>query len=60
VTAAAVTEIAAAVAAGHRDAEFALTPSLIDGVELRDGIIVGTVLQIAGLYLVDSFRFVCG
>jgi hypothetical protein len=40
--------------------EFALTPPLIDGGELRDGVVVSAILKIAGLYLVYPADFTCG
>ena len=35
-------------------------PALVDGVELRDGVVVVAVLQIADLNLVDAVDFACG
>ena len=52
-----VKNIAATLAAGHGDTEFALAPALIDAGELRDGGIIGSILQITRLHLVDSVDF---
>ena len=47
------------LSAGHRDIEIALMPALVDGVELRDRLIVGAVLQIARLDFVNAVDCRC-
>ena len=47
------------LSAGHGDIESALMPLLVDGVESRDRLIVGAVLQIARLDFVNAFDCRC-